>query len=97
MRVKDAMTFGLIGVPETATLSEALDALLRGRIGALFVFDASGEPGYLVPPADTPGFDGARRGCRASPGPFGTHGSKPGRLHTPLPPPVGCRGRAKWR
>ncbi len=62
MRVKDAMTLGLIGVPETATLSEALDALLRGRISALFVFDASGEPGYLVPPADTPGFDGARRG-----------------------------------
>ena len=55
MRVKDAITLGLIGVPETATLSEALDALLRGRISALFVFDASGEPGYLVPPADAPG------------------------------------------
>jgi CBS domain-containing protein len=55
IRVKEAMTLGLIGVPETATLSEALDALLRGRISALFVFDASGEPGYLVPPADAPG------------------------------------------
>src|SRR5580693_5359079 len=44
MRVKEAMTLGLIGVPETATLSQALDALLRGRISALFVFDASGEP-----------------------------------------------------
>jgi CBS domain-containing protein len=44
MRVKEAMTPGLIGVPETATLWEALDMLLRSRISALLVFDASGEP-----------------------------------------------------
>jgi len=44
MRVKEAMTSGLIGVPETATLWEALDKLLRSRISALFVLDATGEP-----------------------------------------------------
>jgi CBS domain-containing protein len=44
MRVKEAMTPGLIGVPETATLWEALDKLLRARISALFVFDPSGDP-----------------------------------------------------
>jgi len=52
MRVKEAMTLGLIGVPETATLSEALDALLRGRISALFVFDASGEPAGVLSEGD---------------------------------------------
>ena len=55
MRVKEAVTLGLIGVPETVTRTEALEALLRGRISALFVFDGSGESGYLVPPADAPG------------------------------------------
>jgi CBS-domain-containing membrane protein len=44
MRVKEAMTSGLIGVPETATLWEALDKLRRSRISALFVLDPSGEP-----------------------------------------------------
>jgi CBS domain-containing protein len=44
MRVKEAMTPGLIGVSETTTLWEALDKLLRARISALFVLDASGEP-----------------------------------------------------
>jgi CBS domain-containing protein len=43
MRVKEAMTLGLVGVPETATLWEALDKLLRARISALFVFDPSGQ------------------------------------------------------
>lgn len=52
MRVKQAMTLGLIGVPETATLSEALDALLRARISALFVFDASGEPTGVLSEGD---------------------------------------------
>jgi CBS domain-containing protein len=52
MRVKQAMTLGLIGVRETATLSEALDALLRGRISALFVFDASGEPAGVLSEGD---------------------------------------------
>ena len=44
MRVKQAMTPGVIGVPETATLIEALGLLLRARISAVFVLDASGEP-----------------------------------------------------
>ena len=39
MRVQDAMTRGVIGVPETASLSEALETMLRSGISALFVFD----------------------------------------------------------
>ena len=40
MRVRDVMTYGAIGVPETATLAEAIDTLLRSRVSALLVFDA---------------------------------------------------------
>ncbi len=40
MRVRDVMTYGAIGVPETATLAEAIETLLRARVSALFVFDA---------------------------------------------------------
>ena len=40
MRVRDVMTYGAIGVPETATLSEAVETMLRSRVSALFVFDA---------------------------------------------------------
>ncbi len=40
MRVQDAMTRGVIGVPETASLSEAVETMLRAGISALFVFDA---------------------------------------------------------
>jgi CBS domain-containing protein len=39
MRVRDAMTYGAIGVPETATLAEAVETLLRSRVSALLVFD----------------------------------------------------------
>jgi CBS domain-containing protein len=39
MRVRDVMTYGAIGVPETATLAEAIETLLRARVSALFVFD----------------------------------------------------------
>ena len=41
MRVRDVMTYGAIGVPATATLTEAVETLLRARVSALLVFDAS--------------------------------------------------------
>jgi CBS-domain-containing membrane protein len=41
MRVRDVMTYGVIGVPETATLAEAVETLLRSHVSALFVFDAN--------------------------------------------------------
>ena len=40
MRVRDVMTYGAIGVPETAALAEAIEMMLRARVSALFVFDA---------------------------------------------------------
>ncbi len=40
MRVRDVMTYGAIGVPETARLVEAIETMLRARVSALFVFDA---------------------------------------------------------
>ena len=40
MRVTDVMTYGAIGVPETATLAEAVEIMLSARVSALFVFDA---------------------------------------------------------
>ena len=40
MRVRDVMTYGAIGVPETATLAEAIGTMLGARVSALFVFDA---------------------------------------------------------
>jgi len=39
MRVRDAMTRGAVGVRDTADLAEAVAAMLRARISALFVFD----------------------------------------------------------
>ncbi len=36
------MTYGVIGLAETATLAEAVETLLRSRISALFVFNAEG-------------------------------------------------------
>src|SRR6516165_2075294 len=39
MRVRDVMTYGAIWVPETATLAEAVETLLRSRVSALLVFD----------------------------------------------------------
>ncbi len=41
MRVRDVMTYGAIGLPETATLAEAAETLLRARISAVLVHDAS--------------------------------------------------------
>ena len=40
MRVRDVMTYGAIGVPETARLAEAIETMLRVRVSALLVFDA---------------------------------------------------------
>ena len=34
------MTYGAIGVPQTAPLAEAIETMLRSRVSALFVFDA---------------------------------------------------------
>ena len=39
MRVRDAMTRGIIGVRETANLAEAVETMLRAGISALCVFD----------------------------------------------------------
>jgi CBS domain-containing protein len=41
MRVRDVMTYGAIGLPETATIAEAAEALLKHRISAVLVHDAS--------------------------------------------------------
>ncbi len=40
MRDRDVMTNGAIGVPETATLTETIETLLRSLVSALLVFDA---------------------------------------------------------
>lgn len=40
MRVRDVMTYGAIGAPDTATLAEAIETMLRSRASALSVFDA---------------------------------------------------------
>jgi CBS domain-containing protein len=40
MRVRDVMTYGAIGVSEDASLTEAIETLLRSRVSALLVFDA---------------------------------------------------------
>jgi CBS domain-containing protein len=40
MRVRDVMTYGVIGVSESASLAEAVETMLRSRVSALFVFDA---------------------------------------------------------
>jgi CBS-domain-containing membrane protein len=39
MQVRDAMTSGVIGVRENATLAQAVETMLRAKISALFVFD----------------------------------------------------------
>jgi CBS domain-containing protein len=40
MKVRDVMTYGVIGVPEGAAIAEAVETMLRSRVSALFVFDA---------------------------------------------------------
>jgi CBS domain-containing protein len=40
MKVRDVMTYGVIGVPESASIAEAVETMLRSRVSALVVFDA---------------------------------------------------------
>ena len=40
MRVRDVMTYGAVGLPETATLAEAAETLLKARISGVLVYDA---------------------------------------------------------
>ncbi len=40
MKVRDVMTYGVISVPESASIAEAIETMLRSRVSALFVFDA---------------------------------------------------------
>jgi len=39
MRVRDVMSYSAIGVPETASLAEAVETMLRSHMSAVFVFD----------------------------------------------------------
>lgn len=43
MRVRDVMTYGAIGVPETASLAETGETMLRSHVSAVFVFDEKGR------------------------------------------------------
>src|ERR1700722_4745135 len=40
MKVRDVMTYGVISVPEGASIAEAIETMLRSRVSALVVFDA---------------------------------------------------------
>ena len=52
MRVRDVMTHGAIGVPETAALTEAVETLLRARVSALLVFDANNRLAGILSEGD---------------------------------------------
>ena len=52
MRVRDVMTYGAIGVADTATLAEAVETLLRARVSALLVFDASNQLAGILSEGD---------------------------------------------
>ncbi|RBP16872.1 CBS domain protein [Roseiarcus fermentans] len=41
MRVREVMTHGAIGLPETATIAEAAETMLKARISAVLVHDAN--------------------------------------------------------
>ena len=43
MKVRDVMTYGVIGVPEGASIAEAVETMLRSRVSALFVFNAKNQ------------------------------------------------------
>ena len=43
MQVRDVMTHGVIGVPEAASIAEAIETMLRSRVSALFVFNAKNQ------------------------------------------------------
>ena len=52
MRVKDVMTPKLLGVPETASLWEALNMMVTSRVSALIVFDEIGAPVGILSEGD---------------------------------------------
>jgi CBS domain-containing protein len=52
MQVKNTMTSAVIGVSDTATLGEALQALLRSKVSALVVFDSAGAPVGILSEGD---------------------------------------------
>jgi len=52
MRVKDVMTPKLIGVPETASLWDALKLMTASNISALVVFDGAGAPVGILSEGD---------------------------------------------
>jgi CBS domain-containing protein len=52
MRVKDVMTPKLLGVPETASLWEALNMMVTSRVSALIVFDDIGAPVGILSEGD---------------------------------------------
>jgi len=41
MKVRDVMTHGVLGVPESASIAEAIETMLHARVSAVFVFDSS--------------------------------------------------------
>ena len=41
MKVRDVMTHGVLGVPESASIAEAIETMLQARVSAVFVFDAN--------------------------------------------------------
>lgn len=52
MRVKDVMTPKLIGVPESASLWDALNMMVERKVSALIVFDAIGAPAGILSEGD---------------------------------------------
>lgn len=96
MRVRDVMTYGAIGVPETATLAEAVQTLLHARVSALLVFDAKSalvgvlSEGDLLRRAElgtekkhAPWLDYLLSGGRQADSYARTHGRRAGEVMTP--------------
>jgi CBS domain-containing protein len=40
MKVREVMTHGVLGVPESASIAEAIETMLQARVSAVFVFDS---------------------------------------------------------
>src|SRR4029077_20780214 len=52
MKVRDVMTYGVIGVPESTSIAEAVETMLRSRVRALVVFDADHELSGILSEGD---------------------------------------------
>src|ERR1700688_2175318 len=52
MKVRDVMTYGVISVPESASIAEAIETMLRSRVSALVVFDADHELSGILSEGD---------------------------------------------